>query len=289
MFPVIAKIGPLTLHTFGVTLAVAILVSSWFLTKEARRLGDPQITEEKLQRLVWYIVLAVVFGGRLMHVIVEYKDYLRRPLHIFAVWEGGLVMYGGLLATFFTVVMFARKNRMRVTRLCDLIAPAAFLGQSIGRWGCFFAGDDYGKRAAEGAWYAVRFTHPNSLVPMELRGVPLYPVQIFMSLKALTIFLVLLWITRRKKFDGQVAGWSFILYAMLRSVVELFRGDTDRGFVGPLSTAQFTSLFGFLLGVAILWFSPRRMLEDDLADAERAVQASAAAKRSRKGSAPTTI
>ena len=261
MFPVLFEIGSFKIHSFGVMVAIGILVGSHWLAKEAQRLGDAKITEEKIQKLVWYMVLAVIGGGRLMHVIVEHKHYLKHPLRIFAVWEGGLVFYGGFLAVFFTVVGFARKHKIGILRLCDLIAPSAFLGQSIGRWGCFLVGDDYGKPTD--AWVGVVFTNPQSLIPEHLRGVPLHPAQIYMSVKAFLIFLGLTWITRRKKFDGQVAGMAFILYAILRSFIEFFRGDEDRGFVGPLSTAQFTSLFGFLLGLSLLLFAPRRTLADE--------------------------
>jgi len=185
--------------------------------------------------------IKLVSGNRAMHVIVNWSEYRTQLQRIPAIWEGGLVMYGGLLAIFFTVVGFAIKNKIRILRLCDLVAPSCFLGDSIGRWGCFFAGDDYGRPTD--SWVGVTFTHPESLVPAHLRGVPLHPTQIYMSLKALIIFGALMWITRHKKFDGQVAGWSFILYAVIRSVIELFRGDLDRGFIGPLSTAQFTSIF----------------------------------------------
>lgn len=260
MYPIITKIGPFTLHTFGVMLAIGILIGSTMLLRETRRLGDPAISEARMQRLIWYIVIAVIGGGRLMHVLVNWSDYSNRPRDILAVWEGGLVMYGGLLATFFTVVGYALKNKISVLRLCDLIAPSAFLGDVFGRWGCFFAGDDYGRPTD--SFVGVRFTDPECLVPQNLRGVPLHPTQIYMSLKALIIFSVLMLITRKKKFDGQVAGAAFMLYAVLRSIIEVFRGDTDRGFIGKLSTAQFTSIFAFAIGLLIVLMAPRRLLGD---------------------------
>jgi phosphatidylglycerol:prolipoprotein diacylglycerol transferase len=278
MYPIITKIGPFTLHAFGLILAVAIMVGSAHLVRETRRLGDPRIDEKRMQRLIWWIVVAVIAGGRLMHVLVNFGDYARRPLDALKIWEGGLAMYGGLLAIFFVVMGFAWKNGISVLRLCDLCAPSCFLGDAIGRWGCFFAGDDYGKPTD--SWVGVVFTHPDTLVPPQLRGVPLHPTQIYMSLKALIIFGALMWITRRKKFDGQVAGWAFILYAVLRSIVEIFRGDADRGFIGPLSTSQFISIFVFAAGLLILMVSPRRTLADDLAAA-----AAAPAKPKKKGRA----
>jgi phosphatidylglycerol---prolipoprotein diacylglyceryl transferase len=280
MFPTLVKIGPFTLHTFGVMLAIGIVVGSWHLMRETRRLADPRIDERRIQRLAWYMVIAVVAGGRLMHVIVNWDDYSHRPLDSFAVWEGGLVMYGGLLAVFFTVIGFALKNKIPILRLCDLCAPSLFLGDTIGRWGCFFAGDDYGKPTD--LPIGVRFTDPESLVPPALRGVPLYPTQIMMSLKALIIFGVLMFITRRKKFDGEVAGAALMLYAVLRSIIEIFRGDVDRGFVGPLSTAQFTSIFVFAIGLLILLVARRRPLAEPTRSASAASAAAAPAARRRR-------
>jgi phosphatidylglycerol:prolipoprotein diacylglycerol transferase len=271
MYPIITKIGPFTLHTFGVVLAIAILVGSSLLLREARRLGDPKITEERIQRLIWYLVIGVIAGGRLMHVIVNWDHYGKRLMDIPAIWEGGLVMYGGLIGSFVAVVWFAAYHKIRILRLCDLVAPSAFLGDAIGRWGCFFAGDDYGRPITDKVlgvqwphWMSVTFPgREGTLAPI---GVPLFPTQIMMSMKALIIAGVLFWIYRRKKFDGQVAGWAFMLYAVIRSFIELFRGDADRGvaILGFLSTAQMTSIFGFALGLIILIIAPRRLLADDL-------------------------
>jgi phosphatidylglycerol:prolipoprotein diacylglycerol transferase len=271
MFPVIFRIGPFTLHTFGVMLAIAILVGSTVLLREMRRLGDPKITDERMQRLIWIVVVSVVGGGRLMDVIVRWDYFSQHLSEIPAIWKGGLVMYGGLLAVFFSVVGFAWYHKLNILRLCDLLAPSCFLGDSIGRWGCFFAGDDYGRRTD--SWIGIRFPkNPDNLVPPNLQGEKLYPTQIMMSLKAITIFAILMLITRKKKFDGQVAGAALMLYPIFRSFIELFRGDEDRGFVGPLSTAQFTSVFVFATGLLIYWSAPRRLLADELA-AEKAAAA----------------
>jgi phosphatidylglycerol:prolipoprotein diacylglycerol transferase len=275
------KLGPFTLHTFGLMLALGILLGSYAVTRETRRLGDPALSEERIQKLVWAVVLAVVGGGRLMHCIVRWEDYKQEPWRVLYIWEGGLVMYGGVLAVFFTVIGFARTYKINVLRLCDLVAPSAFLGTVIGRWGCFVAGDDYGKPTT--SWIGVRFTDPNCLVPHELRGVPLYPTQLFMSAKCLVVALVCFWVTRRKKFDGQVAGVAFMVYPILRSIIELYRGDADRGFVGPLSTAQFTSLFVFATGLLIYGLAPRRLLADELAAAKGGGTPGKKAKKAKAG------
>jgi len=258
MYPILFQIGSFPLHTFGVMLAIGILVGSTVLLRETRRLHDPQITEARIQRLVWYVVGAVVLGGRLLHVILNWDYYSGRLSEIPAIWEGGLVMYGGLVAVFGTVIGYAIIHKMNILRLCDLVAPSCFLGNAIGRWGCFFAGDDFGKPTD--SWVGITFTQREGSLPGTPFGVPVHPTQIYMSLKSLAIFAVCYWLTRRKKFDGQVVGVAVILYAVLRSIVEIFRGDEDRGFVfdGLVSTSQFISIFMFAAGVLILWMAPRR-------------------------------
>lgn len=269
MYPIITKIGPFTLHTFGVMLAIAILVGSTVLMKETRRLDDPKISEERMQRLIWYIVISVIAGGRGMHVIVNWDYYGKHLGEIPAIWEGGLVMYGGLIAIFLTTIGFAIKNDINLLRLCDLVAPSCFLGDAIGRWGCFFAGDDYGRPTD--SWVGITFpAREGTLAPT---GVPLHPTQIYMSMKALIIFLVCYWLTRRKKFDGQVGATALMMYAVLRSIVEIFRGDEDRGFLfdGLLSTSQFISIFIFATGLLILILAPRKPLPPaDLKGAKKA-------------------
>ena len=207
--------------------------------------------------------------------------FLGLPIALYQAWS-----FVRSKRAFLTVVGFARANGLNVLRLTDLLAPSCFLGDAFGRWGCFFAGDDYGRPIADTPWFpewlGVRFTHVKSLVPLDLRGVPLHPTQIYMSLKALTIALILYAVTRRKKFDGQVVGLALVLYALFRSGIELLRGDADRGQIGMLSTAQFTSVFVFAAGLLVLLMAPRRTLADELGTDEPAPAAAGGGGKKRR-------
>ena len=142
---------------------------------------------------------------------------------------------------------------MPVWKTADLLAPSIALGQGIGRWGCFFAGCCYGVQT-EVPW-AISFTNLRSLAP---QGVSLHPTQIHLSLNALFIFGFLMWLSKRKIFDGQIL-WSYgILYSIGRFAIEYLRGD-DRGFAVEqfLSTSQFVGIFIFVLSSFML-FALRR-------------------------------
>lgn len=290
MLPILLKLGPLPINTFGVMLVLAFLTGTWYITKDAKTQGlDP----ERIQTLCWWVLAAIVLGGRVMFIITAPQPYLENPLRIFAIWEGGLVYYGGFLATVGTVIYFSWRDGMPIWKLTDLFTVGGMLGLAIGRWGCYFAGDDHG-RVIQGAtdadhpFWAVKFprdvdylglfdgqathiTHP----AMELQWMDqwLYPSQWMMSAKAFTLFVVLMLISKRKKFDGQLTAILLMGYAVLRSIIELFRGDMDRGvffqndrvmrayLLGRgdypgfyLTTSQAISIVLFILGLGLyLW------------------------------------
>jgi len=260
MHPILVQIGPLTIHSFGLMVMIGFLVGGSYVVAHARAAG---IDRDRAWTMNLLVLAAILVGGRVMYVVVELfrSDELRRhPLEVFAVWHGGLAFYGGLALTFVVVVWYARRHAMPVLELCDLYAAAGFLGESFGRIGCFLAGDDYGKPAPH-LWWAVRFTDPASEVPPPLRGIPLHPTQLYLWALAFGIFVVTDALARRKRLAGEPAAAALMLYAVGRSLIELVRGDADRGFVlhhpVEVSTSQFLSPFCALLAVA-LWSWGRR-------------------------------
>ena len=167
--------------------------------------------------------------------------------------------YGGFIgALIASAIFFWRTPRVPFWRAADLCGPAIALGQAIGRVGCFMAGDDYG-RPTHVPW-AVTFSDPDAAriggAPL---GVPLHPVQLYQSIVCLVLFVVLVRLSRRKRFEGEVILAYTWLYAMARFVLEFFRGDADRGFIlgGSLSTSQFIALFLGPAAIA-LWFVRRQ-------------------------------
>ena len=261
MHPILFEIGPITIYMFGVMVATGFLVGGSWIAATAEKTG---FDRQQIWNLNLLVLGAILVGGRIMFFIVEFfrsDYYLKNPLELFKIWQGGLVFYGGFILTFIAVVWYARSRKLPMMKLTDLYAIGGFLGEGFGRWGCFFMGDDYG-RPAPGLPWAVTFTDPRSAVPGNLRGVPLHPTQLYLSALAFSIFLVGRWVYRKKRFDGQVTAVALFMYAVGRSVIELFRGDEDRGFVLQhpitISTSQFISFWSVVLGVFIWWWASRR-------------------------------
>jgi len=229
-------IGPLSLPTYGTLLAIAFLAGLWVVSREARREGlDPVVMSDLA---VWALIGGLI-GARMLLVVVDWRHYADSPRQLWSLlWSGG-VFYGGLIGGFLVGLFYVVKHQLSVWRVADVTAPAVVLGQAIGRLGCLAAGCCYGK-AATVPW-AVTFhdleSYRNLGTPVDT---PLHPTQIYESMAAALIFVVLLWLARRKRFHGQVAAGYVFLYSATRFGLEYFRGDAARGFPfgGPLSTSQ---------------------------------------------------
>jgi len=229
-----------TVRTFGVLLAVAYFTALWWLVRGARRV---RIDPDAVTSLGMWAIVGALAGAKLLLVIRTVGDFgadgdLWSLVTSAGDFYGGFI--GGLAAS---AVFFWRHRDLDAWRVADLAAPAIAVGQAIGRIGCLMAGDDYG-RPTTVPW-AVTFTDPDAAAiggaPL---GVPLHPVQLYESIVCLAIFALLVRTGRRPHRDVDVILTYTIVYAVARFVLELFRGDADRGFIlgGLLSTSQFIAI-----------------------------------------------
>lgn len=255
MFPILFQfpdwfplLGGKALHVYGVMTALGFLSGLFWVRHEAKRVG---LNPEKLMDLFFYVVLASVIGARILFVLVSVPRWWEDPLVFFRVWEGGLVFYGGMIAAVLTSVWYLRKHHIPFLPVADIFAPGLALGHAFGRIGCFTAGCCYGREAPPGTWWSVIFPHTdNEIAPA---GVPLYNTQLAESAGEFLIFLFLIFFRKRKKFEGEIFLLYLILYPILRTVLEAFRGDKIRGvFLWGLSTSQFISL-AWIAVALIIW------------------------------------
>ena len=252
MHPVFFKIpffGGITIYSYGVMVATAFVVAILWVTYESKRLGQNPAQE---MDLTFYVILSAIIGSRLLHVAIsERAAFLQDPLMLFKIWRGGLVFYGGLISALIVSGWYIRRHKMPLLLTLDIFAPAIAIGHAIGRIGCFLAGCCHGKVASHEAWYTVVFpVDAHSFAPA---GIALYPTQLMEVLGEMLIFLALVILRKFKRFDGQIFAIYAMLYAILRSCIEIFRGDLERGFVIEpwISTSQFVSMFVFAIGLGM--------------------------------------
>jgi phosphatidylglycerol:prolipoprotein diacylglycerol transferase len=248
-------IDPLTLHTYGFLLAVAFIAGLWVANRQARRAGlDPA----RITDMAVYVLIGGLLGAKLLLVVVEWPFYARNPRELLSILQSGGVFYGGLLGALPVAWWYARRHQLEGWRTADVLAPGVAIGQVIGRLGCFSAGCCYG-RPTSVPW-AVTFRDPYATravgTPLD---VPLHPTQLYEAGGVLLLFLGLLWLAGRKRFQGQVTLAYLFGYAVVRFAIEFYRGDASRGTVlgGWVSTSQFIAIL-VVLGVAALYPYLRR-------------------------------
>ena len=252
MHRVLFQIGSVTIYTYGVCIALALVAAvtmAYYRTSKFGLNADNMFNGG---------IIAFIFGmlgAKLMYIIVELDDYLKDP-SLLLQFGSGFVVYGGLIAGVAAFLLYFKIKKEPVLQYADIAIPAVSLGQAFGRVGCLMAGCCYGKSCPADAWYAIRFP-----VGTEgLHGVPLYPVQIICILLNLILCGILVWSNYKEKFAGFTFSLYMILYSFGRFFIEFLRDD-PRGTVGPFSTSQFISIFTFAIGIAaffiLRWYHDR--------------------------------
>jgi len=244
MYPEIFRIGEFPITTYGIWLAVGMLVGLYTASRLGARDGLPR---ERIYDLGLWVLVGGLVGSKVLMIFVEENvqiftlDFLR---------SGG-VFYGGLIGGFLAVVVIVRLYKLPFWKVADAFAPAVALGQAFGRQGCFAAGCCWGK-PTDLPW-GVHF----SKLGNEYTGVPIYgpeggdlhlhPTQLIESLTMLAVFGFLVWLHRRKRFSGQILITYGIIYSILRFSIEFIRDDPRGDLLGlttltGLSTSQLVSL-----------------------------------------------
>jgi phosphatidylglycerol---prolipoprotein diacylglyceryl transferase len=241
--------GGLTIHWYGILVALGFIAGLWTASRRAPRAG---ISSEVVFDLGPILLISAFIGARVLHVISYWDEsFAGKPWwEIFMVHRGGLVYYGGLIGASLACIIYARIRKVPLWKLADVLTPSVALGYMFGRLGCLMTGCCYG-RACDLPW-GIQFppgheTHPDRV----------HPTQIYDSVLNLGLYAGLAWLFRHKRFDGQVFAVYLIAYAVLRSIVESFRGDYPVRYGGWATPAHLVSVAILLIGLFLLWQLPR--------------------------------
>ncbi len=248
MFPILFQLGPIPIHTYGALIAIGFLIC----VNIVKRLSiHDKLPVEKMLDLTFWGLLLGFLGARILYIITRWSVFMEDPISMFKIWEGGLVFLGGPLMIVPVFYFYMKKHQLNFWRLSDVFFPGMVIGHAFGRLGCISAGCCYGRPT--GSDWGFKFF--SEQIDVSLRGVPLHPVQLYEASALMVLFFGLLWVWKNKKFDGQVILTYFMVYPIIRSVVETFRGDSIRGFVieGVLSTSQFLSILIFIGATAAMY------------------------------------
>ena len=249
--PIAFSIGSLQLRWYGLMYLFAF-VGGWILGRlRASRPGSGWQPRD-VDDLLTFVMLGVILGARLGYVLFyDLADYIRDPLEIFRVWNGGMSFHGGLLGVVGAFWYFSRTRHKPFLEVADFIAPLVPQGLFFGRMGNFINGELWGK-PSDVPW-AMIFPHGGPW--------PRHPSQLYEALlEGLVLFVVLWLFSAKQRRPGAVAGLFALLYGIFRFAVEFVRvPDVQLGYLafGWLTMGQVLCLPLMIVGAWLLWRARR--------------------------------
>ena len=250
MNPVALQLGPISIRWYAICIVSGLILAVYLSMKEApRKKIDP---DDIIDFILIAFPLAIV-GARLYYVIFEWGYYSQHLGEIFAIWNGGIAIYGGLLTGALVLYLFSRRRLIEPIDFLDIAAPSVMIAQSIGRWGNFFNQEAYGA-AVKSLNYLPSFIRNQMYIDGSYRQ----PTFLYESSWNFLGFLLILILRRKPQFlrQGEITAFYLIWYGFGRMIIEGMR--TDSLMFAGLRVSQWLSMILILVGLAIILYQRRK-------------------------------
>jgi len=239
-------IGGITIHSYGLMIALGVIVAMTVGMFRAKRTG---LSSDNVLSITMLCAFLGFVGAKALYVVVEFPMFLKSPWEVFS--GSGFVVYGGIISGVLAAILYCKMKRCDFFSYLDLLIPSVALAQGFGRIGCFLAGCCYGRPTTD--WWGVTFPE-GSIAPA---GISLIPTQLISAIANFALAAFLIIYSKYAKNKGNVGAAYLVLNGIGRFLIEFLRND-DRGGVGLLSTSQFISLFFVIGGLSLYGFNAWR-------------------------------
>ena len=267
MNSVFLEVGSVQIYWYSIILIAAFLLGGVVTLIEARKWN---ISEDFMINLFFYIILFGLIGARLYYVAFNWDYYSNDLSSIYRVWEGGLAIHGGIIASLIFVIFYSKKYKINTMRLLDILVVSLILGQAIGRWGNFMNGEAHG---AVTTLTSLESLHIPEFVinGMYIDGTYYIPTFFYESILCFIGFIVLL-IFRRLKYTkiGQPTALYLVWYGVVRFFIEQMR--TDSLMLGDFKIAQIVSICMIIAGATIFIIAKKKSVFDNQYNDEKNIE-----------------
>ena len=268
MNPEMFSIGAFSVRWYSFLILVGIFLGLIIATFEEKRKGFPK---DFVIDLSFWLILAGIVGARLYYVLFNLDYYLKAPLQVFATWNGGLAIHGGIIGGLIALIIFCKKKNIEIIKACDLAVPSLIIAQAIGRWGNFFNSEAHGPLTTLA--YLKDMNIPDFVIKgMYINGNYYIPTFYYESLWCILGFMILMVLryVLKKHNKGILTSIYLIWYGIGRVYIESLR--TDSLMLGNIKIAQLVSVLFIVIGIVVLILSIIRYCKENKKEKEELVK-----------------
>lgn len=240
-------IGPLSIHYYGLIIAIGLVLAVVYCSKRASQFG---LNEDTLLDGVLWVTPVAVICARIYYCAFSWELYADNPISVLYIWEGGIAIYGSVIGAILGVIIFCKVKKLRITAVLDLVSLGFLIGQFIGRWGNFMNREAFGAETDSFLRMGLMKTSTGEITYY-------HPTFLYESLWNFVGFVILHFLSKKRKYDGQVALGYLVWYGLGRAFIEGLR--TDSLYIGPFRVSQLLAAGSCVIALALLVILGRKL------------------------------
>ena len=240
-------IGPLSIHFYGLIIAIGLVLAVVYCSKRANQFG---LNEDILLDGVLCVTPVAVICARIYYCAFSWELYADNPISVLYIWEGGIAIYGSVIGAVIGIIAFCKVKKLRIATVLDLVSLGFLIGQFVGRWGNFMNREAFGAETDS-------FLRMGLMKASTGEVTYYHPTFLYESLWNFAGFLILHFLSKKRRYDGQVALGYLVWYGLGRAFIEGLR--TDSLYIGPFRVSQLLAAGSCVIALAVLIILGRKL------------------------------